>query len=305
MRRNVLTVLMAVLFAVLISTLVFAQPGGGNRQGGGPGNRQGGGPGGPGFGMGTGLLQNENVKKELKLSDDQVAQLTKVAEEMRAARPQQRQGGQGGGQGNRPTQEEMNQMRARMETTMNEMDAKVNKILSPEQQGKYKELRFQLSGGLNAPRLDVRALEVLNLTEDQKAKLKAAQDEQAEEIRKAMENRPQIDWQGLSQEEREKRGAELRAEGEARQKKFTDKVKGFLTADQIAKAEKLTAGAQETREKLGLPAPGQGRGAGGGAGAGQQGERVPDSWRPGQGGRQQGGNQQPRRAFPRSENNNQ
>jgi len=303
MRRNVLTVLTAVLFAVLISTIVFAQPpGGGNRQGGGPGNRQGGGPGGPGggmgFGMGAGLLQNENVKKELKLSDDQVAQLTKIAEEARDARPQ-RQGGQG--QANRPTEEE----RARMEAAMAERDAKINKVLSPEQQTKYKELRFQLSGGLNAPRLDARALEVLNLTEDQKAKLKAAQDEQAEEIRKAMENRPQINWQQLSQEERDKRGAELRAEGEARQKKFTDKVKGFLTADQIAKAEKLTAGAQETREKLGLPAPGQGRGAGGGAGAGQQGERVPDSWRPGQGGRQQGGNQQPRRAFPRSENNNQ
>lgn len=309
MKRTIVTTL-AFLAVLAVASMAFAQPGGGGGRGpgggfGGPGGGFGG-PGG-GFGGGAGLLRNEEVRKELGLSEDQVAQLTKIAEEQREAGRALFQGqGQGGGdrQGP-PSAEEINRNRERIEKFADENEGKVNKVLSAEQQGKYKDLRFQLAGGLNAQRLDARTLSAVNLTDEQKAKLKTLQDEQDAEVRKAFESRPQQNIRDLSQEEREKLFAQFRTEGEARQKKFVEKLKGILTAEQVAKAEKLTESAAQAREKLGIPAPGQGGQGNRRGGQGAEGYRPgAGSWQPGQGGRRNnegGEGRQQRRSFPQQE----
>jgi hypothetical protein len=148
-------------------------------------------------------------------------------------------------------------------------------------------------------------LEVLNLTQEQKDKLRQMQDERMASVRENFQN-----FRDMSEEDREK----MRTKMEEDQKKFSEQVKGLLTAEQKAQAEKLSAGAAEVREKLGMPAqPFQGRGPMGGRGANDRGGRGgpggdgyrpgSGSWRPGQG-TPDSGNAAPQgnRRFPRSEN---
>ncbi|MDR0869180.1 MAG: Spy/CpxP family protein refolding chaperone [Planctomycetaceae bacterium] len=294
MKRTIFSAL--TFIAVLtVALTAFAQPGGGP---GGPGGRgQGGGPGGRGpggfggFDTVGGLLRNEEFKKELNLTEEQISQLTKLAEEQRPQRGERREG-----QGP-PSREEMQKFREEIEKRVDEAQAKVNQVLSPEQQVKVKELRFKLAGGLDSPRLNARNLDVVNLTDEQKAKLKAIQEEQEKEGREALEKRGNVDWRNLSQDERQKLGQELRTEVEALQKKYAEKIKAVLTPDQLKKAEDLTKGVQEAREKFAPPQREGGRGERG------DGYRPgADSWRPGQGGgqRREGGGER-RRAFPQQE----
>jgi Spy/CpxP family protein refolding chaperone len=303
---------MLVVFAVAVfSTITFAQPGGGgDRQG--PAGRdrdRGGAPGGDflsGGGSSTSfayiggiesLTRNPEVKSQLGLSEEQVGKLVKLSEELRARRPDRRPGS------GPPSREEQQ----KFEKGLDESQAKINQILTPEQQEKFITLRFQIAGGLDSPFLGIRDMEVLNLTDEQKAKLKATLETRDAESRAAFEKRGQVDIRGLSQEESRKLFAEIQAENEARTKKFAEQIKAVLTPEQKEKVEKLTAEAKEVREKIGTGnrererrggEDRQGRGEGGG-------EYRPgqDSWRPGQGTGERGNqNRQPRRAFPQTEN---
>ena len=130
--------------------------------------------------------------------------------------------------------------------------------------------------------LNERMLDVLALTDEQKAKIRQILEARMAAGREAREG---FDGRNASQEERDK----FRADSEARNKAFTDQIKALLTADQKAKAEKLSAGAAEVREKLGLPAPGQGPGQGQRQGGQRQGQGggggyTPgaNAWQPGQ-----------------------
>ncbi|MDR0608538.1 MAG: Spy/CpxP family protein refolding chaperone [Planctomycetaceae bacterium] len=293
---------MLFVFAVAVfSTVTFAQPGGGaDRPGGRERGRE---PGGNFAGGGGGielLTRNAEIKSRLGLTEEQVGKLGKLSEELRA-RPNDRRPGSGP-----PSREELQKFREEFEKRFDETQTKINQILTPEQQEKYKTLQFQLIGGLDSPLLRVRSLEVLNLTEEQKAKLKTINDEREAESRAAFEKRGPIDWRKLSQEEREKLGAELQAENETRTKKFAEQIKAVLTPEQKEKAEKLTAEAKEVQEKIGF---GIGirerRGGENRSGRGEGGEYRPDrdSWRPGQGAGERGNqNRQPRRTFPQTEN---
>lgn len=304
MKKSIFSALTFV--AVLtVALTAFAQPGGGpgGPGGRGPGGMMGGrgpmgpgGPGGPGGMMGGGMFifQNEELKKELGLTEEQNAQLGKIAEEQRNAF-RQRLPQRGGGE--RPTMEDFNRMRAEFEKARDETHVKINQVLSPEQQGKFKELRFKLAGGLNSPFLDSFTLDVVNLTDEQKAKLKAIQEKREEEGRKAFESRGPVNFRELSQEERQRMFAEIRNELDERQKKYAGEIKAVLTPEQLQKAETLTQSVQETRDKFGL-----GNRGGRGQGRGGEGYRPnEDSWRPGQGGQRRDGDRPQRRAFPQQE----
>jgi len=267
MNKCILWISAVFVTALALSLNAFAQPGGP-----GPGPMRGGGTmmGGPGIGT---FIQNPEFVKMLELTAEQKDALQKIVDEARAQRSQQQQGG-----GTPPNFEEMRQR-------MDEFQAKISNVLKPEQQTKLREIFFQLTNGLDAPRLDIRMLEILVLTDEQKAKIRQILDERGTALRTAMQG---FDFRGASQEEREK----FRANIEARSKTYSDQIKAVLTAEQKAKAEELIAGAAELREKLGIPPqpqPGQGRPQGQDRGPrqGQQGggsEYRPgtNSWRPGQ-----------------------
>ncbi|MDR3232523.1 MAG: hypothetical protein LBT46_02435 [Planctomycetaceae bacterium] len=269
---------------------VLAQPPAGG-PGGGSGRGAGIGFGGPGA-----LLQNEKVKAEINLTDEQVAQLKKVSEEFQPPRRERggnrgEQAGPGGANPAPPSREEFEKRRT-------ELQNKINQILKPEQLAKVQVLTFQLGGGLDSPFLGARSLETLNLTEEQKTKIKAIEDQRGEKLRAAFQ-----DARNLSQEEREKRRTEFEASG----KEFAQQIKAVLTPEQKTKAEQLTAEAKEVRQKLGIPEAGQ-RG-GQQRGDGERRERGGDgyrpganSWQPGQGAAgQEPQDNQPKKRFPRSE----
>jgi len=296
------------IFALSLNAI--AQPPGGQRgQGMGPGGGmgQGMGPGGGmglgggmmgGGGMGTGIgaigavLQNPELARVLELSPQQVNELQGVMRESIERLRTEGQNIQRPQPGASP--EEMRQfmegMRQRLDTGMDEVQARVDQALRPEQRTRLRDVTFQLMGGLDSPTLGApmgeRMLETLDLT-----------DAQREQIRRLAEARNarigEINWRD-------------QAERERFQSDFARQVRGLLTAEQRAKAERLTAEAPALRERLGMPTPGQPRG--------QQGQQRPTpgggfvpgqgAWQPGQGAPDRVAPEAPRGrgGFPRSEN---
>lgn len=302
-----LTITIVSLFA--LSAMAQDGPGGPGGPGGGRMRGMGmGGPGGPGGMDVTQIFRNDEIKSQLGLTKEQEDKLTDLLEKNREAmRERFRAGRQGGGGGERPappSREEMDKMRGEMDKMREEIKGKVNQILTPEQQEKVKVMRFQASGGLNAPMLNPDSLEVLNLTEDQKAKLKAMEDARRDEFQKRMEGQRERDWRGMSEEDRRKAFEELRTQGEARAKEFKDKVVALLTPDQKAKAEKLTEDGKDLHEKVMQQIRERQGNRRGGDGPRRDGDFRPgaDSWRPGQGTQQDAnGEKKNRRSFPKSE----
>ena len=310
MRKMMLSTALILVAVLVLSVIATAQPGGG-RGGFGPGGGAGGfGPGGGAGGIGM-LLRNEDVKAQLGLSEDQIQKLEKIFEEGRANRPQRPQG-----QGGPPSAEEMERMRADAERRRQESQNKIRQVLSPEQQEKVKVLGFQISGGLSSPMVSADSLEVLNLTPDQKAKLRAIEDERGAAMRANFANMPGRD---APEEERRKFFEEARAKGEELRRTTEAKIQALLTDEQKAKAAKLTEEGREIREKVqqqirsrGDGSQGRGpQGGGGDAASGEGGGGYrpgSNSWQPGQGAgnQQQGdGNRRSNRGFPRAPQNQQ
>ena len=304
------------VFALSLNT--FAQPpGGGQGRGQGMGPGGGAGPqgmgggggmmggmmgqgGGMGFGMGMGagaggigaVLQNPELARVLELSPQQATELQGVMRESMETFRTQFQNMPRPEPGASP--EEMRRfgetMRQRMESGMSEVQARVDQALRPEQRTRLRDVTFQLSGGLDSPMLGSpmgeRMLETLDLTDAQK-----------EQVRRLAEARNarigEVNWRD-------------QAERERFQSDFAQQVRGLLTAEQRAKAERLTAEAPALRERLGMTAPGQPRGQ-----QGQQQRPTPGggfvpgqgAWQPGQGVPNRVAPETPRRGgFPRSEN---
>jgi Spy/CpxP family protein refolding chaperone len=166
MKSRVLAVA-AILAVILMTAPAFAQ-----RQGGGGFRGFGGGFGFGGFGGGiAGLLQIEEVRKEVELLDDQWAQVQKINEDARAAREQ------GGGFDREAFQnlseeereKRMTELREQFQKRAQETEAKVKEVLLPHQTERLEQLALQRQG--------VRAL----ATEDLQGKL-AFTDEQKKKI---------------------------------------------------------------------------------------------------------------------------
>lgn len=114
-----------------------------------------------------GLLRREDVRKELKLTQDQITKLEALMEQFRG------QLGQRDPQGAR----DPNAMRERMQ----KMEAAIKEILNVEQFKRLQELRLQLEGPSAIARPDVQ--EKLGLSEAQKKQIEEILNKSQEEMR--------------------------------------------------------------------------------------------------------------------------
>lgn len=162
-----------------------AQPqrGFGGGPGGGPGGFQG--QGGFGFGGGFGgladVLRRQDVRKDLELLDDQVAQLEKLAE---GRRDQMRE--LFSGLRDVPQEQRAEKMREIMEKARRDVEADVGKILLPHQMKRATQLvtQMQMRGGRGM--LDDPIAQDLGLTDAQKEQLRAKSAQLEEEVRKKL-----------------------------------------------------------------------------------------------------------------------
>jgi len=154
------------LGVALIAGTALAQPPGGRGGQRGPRGPFGFGPGG---GMGVQfLLRSEKIQKELELTDDQKAELQKIAEQAREKMREAFQSGQRDPQRFRQLQEETNKA--------------IQNVLLPHQQKRLNQIQLQLGGiALAVEREDVR--KELGISEEQLTKIREARDKVREELR--------------------------------------------------------------------------------------------------------------------------
>ncbi|RYG37791.1 hypothetical protein EON81_05550 [bacterium] len=163
---------LAVLTVTAVSAMAQQQGGGGG------GNRQGGGQRGGGMQrmmrgggmMGSlQLVQRDDVREDLVLTDEQKDKLSDLQKGQRDKMREAFQGmaPAGGGGGTPP---DMTAIRAKMEAMTKESDAEVAKNLTAEQSKRLREIKIQMTGN-RAVAMDDVATE-LGLTTEQKAKVK-------------------------------------------------------------------------------------------------------------------------------------
>lgn len=227
-------VVLGVLGALMASPAMAQPPGGGGRGGFGGGNFG-------GFGGGSnllGLLANDDVKKELQLLDDQVADIERLTreqgEEMRGLF-------QPGG--------DRDAMMAKINEVRKKTEEQLAKVLEPDQLKRLKQIDFQQAvnrgmGGFASGIISDQVAAELGLTKDQIDALSAAQKQADEEFRKKQ--------------------AQIRQE-------VLDSLVAKLTPEQQAKFKDLYGKPFEMRFTFGNP--GGGRGPGGPGGPGGQGGR--------------------------------
>ncbi len=240
----------AVLAGLLLApAFSFAQaPGGGGGRGG-----FGGGRGGFGGGGISSLLGMEEVQKEISITDEQKAELTKIGEAARGA-------GAAGGAGfdreafEKLTEEERNkkfaEMRAAGEERTKKSEEAIKTLLKPEQWTRLGELRVQRDGMRAWSRAEVQ--KELGLTEEQIAKIKTLNDANAPT------GGPGGGRPGQDQSEEE--AAKAQAERAAKRKAYDEGMAAVLTADQTAAWAKMQGA------KFEFPARGGFGGATGGRG---------------------------------------
>jgi Spy/CpxP family protein refolding chaperone len=249
----------AVLAVILVAAPAFAQ-----RQGGrGFGGAFGGGFGGGGI---SGLLQIEEVRKEIELVDDQWAQVQKINEEARAAREQ------GGGFDFRGLQDlpeaerekKIAEFREQAEKRAKETDAKVKEVLLPHQTERLEQLAVQRQGVRALANAEVQGK--LGFNDEQKKKIASIQEAQNERMRTAFQR-------GGNQEGNRPNFEEMRAQA---QKDEADML-AVLTDDQKKTFEELKGEPFEFPQRGFGGAGGQGRRPGGDGqrGDGERGPRRP------------------------------
>jgi Spy/CpxP family protein refolding chaperone len=181
-----LVVPIAYLAAILLvsSSQILAQQGGGGR--GGRGGA--GGPGGPGgfFGGGgtLGLIQQQEVQKEVELTDDQQKQLQTLGDTIRG---EIRDEMQGMFQGMRDLNDEdrqakMAEIRARFEEINKDAESRIQKVLMPHQFDRLKQIDLQSRiqrGGATALS-EGELADTLGLTESQRDQIR----EKSEQVQK-------------------------------------------------------------------------------------------------------------------------
>ena len=293
-------VALSLLGLAVVPMAALAQ-GQGRGGGGGRGGFGGGMMGGGMMGGVTGLVMMEEVRKELKLSEEQETKIREMGAEMmqQAFGGFGGRGGAGGGGGNRPdfqnmSEEERKKFRDEMQAKVAEQTKKaeesLKKVLTPEQNVRLNELRLQREGVQALARAEVAG--ALKLTD--------AQNEAIAEILEAA--RPQRGGPGgggpgaggpgggfgrnMSEEERTK----MREEMEARRKKTQEDIELVMTEEQKAAWTKMQGAKFEFPER---PSFGGGFGGGfgrGGAGGGPGGAGgAPGGGGPGGGRRNRGG----------------
>jgi Spy/CpxP family protein refolding chaperone len=235
--RSLSTKMLAVAVVALLVSPAFAQRQGGGRQGGRGGF---GGFGGFGGGMqGSMLLLNKSVQDELKLTDEQKAELKKIQEKQREV---MREVFQGGGRDFAKAREAM--QKANEEAT--KAADKVKDALKPEQAKRLKQIQLQVGMQFN-PLSTLTNADVqkdLGLTDKQKQDLKAL----ADDTRKDMEEvTKDLRTAGRDREKRQ----QIMQKVQALNKEATGKAKAILTDDQKKTLTELEGAKFEYRPDFG------------------------------------------------------
>jgi hypothetical protein len=247
--------------AILAGTAGAQQPGqgGGRRPGGFGGPGGGGGLGGP-----LGLLANEQVQKEIELLPEQLADFTKLREEVGTKMREQFAGIRDLSDDER--RKKFEEMRPEMEKTQKELAEKMKGILLPHQNDRLREL-FVQAAGARALEDDGIAAE-LKLSDDQRKRITEVREKQREKFGALFQNRGEG-----NDEDRRKQFETLREEG-------TKLTLDVLSSEQRDQFEKMKG------EKVDFELNqfgGRGGPGGGGPGGGFRGGR-PGQGRPGEGG---------------------
>ena len=199
------------LMFVLAQT-VSAQPPQGRPGRGGPGGRGGFGP--------AGLLQNEGVQKELKLTDDQIKKVQDVAKDIREKHKDDFDKVRSLDQAER--REKMQEL---TKTVSEETTKALADVLKPEQQKRLKQLTLQREGTRAFSNAEVQM--ALKLTDEQKDKIKTISSDSEKEMRELFQN---------AGGDRQEAGKKM----QALHKETQDKVMSVLTEDQKKSWKDLT-----------------------------------------------------------------
>lgn len=174
---------------------------------------------GGGFGRG-GLLTNDQVQKELKLTDDQKE---KIQETLRSGR----EGFDFRGLRELPEDErraKLDEFRKKAEEARQKSEA----VLTPEQAQRLMGITLQVRG--NSALSDPEIAKAVNLSEDQVSMLKTINDETSKKRRELFQS-------GRSQEREERQ--KLREQMDQLEKDSEAEIQGLLTDDQKAQITKL------------------------------------------------------------------
>ncbi len=213
--------LMGITVASLVVCLVASNAAMAQRQGG----RGGRGGFGGGFGGGiTFLIQNSDVQKELKLSEDQTGKIKEITD---ALRPQRG----GGGQNFRDmTEEQRTAFFAEMQKKNEEATKKITDLLTAEQNARLKQLQIWQQGPRALTDNEAVAKE-LSLTDDQKSALKTINEESGKKMGEL--------FRSVGRDATEEQRAKLGEEMATMRKETEAECMAVLTDDQKAKFETL------------------------------------------------------------------
>lgn len=246
--RSQLFVAFAVIAMLSVADVGFAQGGrGGGRGGFGPG----------GGGM-IGLLGNEKVQQELELVDDQVKDIEELQSAMRQEMMDMFRGSNFRDMDPEERQTQMDEMRKKIDAKTKEMEGEVKDILLPAQFDRLQQLTFQREtsrGGATGLADSQALMDALNITDEQKDKMKQAAETAAKKL--------------------DEKIAELRKQAEA-------EVLAVLSDEQRAKFKKLQGDSFDFGQNQ--------RGGGQGFQRGGQGQRGGRGGNQGRGQQQDGGN---------------
>ena len=280
-----------VVSLAVVASSAMAQPGGGRGGPGGEGQgRRGPGGGGPGGMMGRGgpggmmrggggvmgLLRSDVIRTELGINEATTEEVRNAAREVFEA-----DGGFRGFEGMRDLSEEdrrkkMEEFRAKMQERGKAVEKKIAEVIGMEKFGRLKEIELQMAGVQGVSRPDVANF--LELTEEQKEKLRGLMEGQRNTMREKMGEVFSGGFRDLSEEERRAAMEKMGTVRKEVQKELETNVMGLLTDEQKEKLGEMMgepfAKMDEVREQLSRGFGGRGApGRGGPRGEGRRGDR--------------------------------
>jgi uncharacterized membrane protein len=191
--------------------------------------------------QGAALVFNKSVQDELKLTDDQKQQLTKVQTKQREAMQKVFQEAAG----------DREKMREAMQAAQKETAKDINGVLKPDQQKRFKQIQLQV-GGARALQNPETASQ-LNLSDKQKEEVKGILDDAQKDSREILQD---------AQGDRERMQAALKKIQKVNQD-ATAKALKVLNADQQTKYKEMTGSKFDFKpDQGGFGFGGRGRGRG-------------------------------------------
>jgi len=202
-----------------------------------------------GFGNSLVMLigaDDRNVREELGLTDTEVNSVRLLRAQMLLGAPQY---------ANRfrtLTPETQQGVQDDLKRDLGRITEFFDNTLSTERKENVHKLVFQSLGGVDSPMINLSAMETLNLSDDQKTKLKGVFDEMREErmahAEKALEIAEKVvaagGPQNLSEEEQEelrKMRQELEAQSFVTARKLAERLRQHLTPEQLEREKQLIA----------------------------------------------------------------